>query len=322
MRAITQTRYGGTDRLRYEEHTDPTPGPGEVLIQVRAAGVDRGTWHLMTGRPYAARVVGGLIRPKSPVLGRDVAGVVIAVGDAVTRFAVGDEVMGTASGSFAELAVAPETRLALKPSSVSFPEAAVIPVSGGTALQALRDTGGLRSGQLVLVIGASGGVGSYAVQIAAAMGAEVTAVASRHKADLVRSLGAVDVIDYASDEVDSRGPRFDLVLDLAGNRPISVLRRAMTRTGTLVVAGGDTGGRWTGGAHRQLLALARSPFVTQRLTGLMSTERGEDYATLAELVDSGRIRPALERTYPLHEAPKAIDHLAAGHVRGKVALTV
>ncbi|MGA8048146.1 MAG: NAD(P)-dependent alcohol dehydrogenase [Dermatophilaceae bacterium] len=322
MRAVVQTTYGGTDRLRYEEHPEPTPGPEEVLVEVRAAGVDRGTWHLMTGRPYAARIVVGLRRPKSPVVGRDVAGVVIAVGDRVTRAAVGDEVMGTASGSFAERAVVPEARLAHKPASASFAEAAVLPISGGTALQALRDVGRLRPGQRVLVIGASGGVGSYAVQIATAMGAEVTAVASRHKADLVRSLGAVDVIDYAAEEVDARGPRFNLVLDLAGNRPIAVLRRALTPTGTLVIAGGDTGGRWLGGTQRQLFAIARSLFTTQRLTGLLSREDGKDYAELAELVDSRRVRPALERTYPLHEAAKAIDHLAAGHVRGKVALTV
>lgn len=322
MRAVVQFRYGTTDRIRYVEHPDPTPGPDDALVEVRAAGVDRGTWHLMTGRPHAARVVAGLRRPKTPVLGRDVAGVVVAVGDRVTRASIGDEVIGTASGSFAELAVVPESRLARKPDSVSFPEAAVLPISGGTALQALRDAGRLRPGQRVMVIGASGGVGSWAVQIATALGAEVTAVASAHKADLVRSLGAVDVIDYTTEEVDDGGPRYDLILDLAGNRPISLLRRALTPTGTLVIAGGDTGGRWTGGAHRQLLAVVRSAFTKQRLTGLLSTENGEDFAALADLVDSGRIRPVLERTYPLHEAAKALDHLAAGHVRGKVALTV
>ena len=218
MRAVVQTRYGGTDRLRLEDHPEPTPGPREVLVQVRAAGVDRGTWHLMTGRPYAARVAFGLRRPKSAVLGRDVAGVVAAVGEHVEDVSVGDEVIGTADGSFAELAVVPQARLARKPTSASFAEAAVLPISGVTALQALRDSGRLSPGQRVLVIGASGGVGSYAVQIATALGGEVTAVASSHKADLVRSLGASEVVDYATEEVDARGPRYDLILDLAGNR--------------------------------------------------------------------------------------------------------
>ncbi len=211
MRAVVQTRYGGTDRLRIEERPDPAPGAREVLVRVQAAGIDRGTWHLMTGRPYAARVVGGLRRPRVPVAGRDVAGVVEAVGAEVIGAAVGDEVIGTAAGSFAELAVVPESRLAAKPATVSFAEAAVLPVSGVTALQALRDAGRLRAGQRVLVIGASGGVGTFAVQLAVALGGEVAAVASRHKADLVRSLGASEVIDYASEEVDARGPRYDLV---------------------------------------------------------------------------------------------------------------
>ncbi len=321
MQAVTQHRYGGTETLQVSDIDPPTPGPRDVLVRVRAAGVDRGTWHLMTGMPYAARLAFGLRRPKYPVLGRDVAGVVDAVGSEVDAFAVGDEVMGTADGSFAELAVVPEARLARKPASLPFEEAAILPVSGGTALQAVAAAGPLRPGDRLLVIGASGGVGSYAVQIAAAYGAEVTGVASGAKADLVRSLGAAHVIDYTREEIDSQAP-YDAIIDLAGLRPISQLRRSLTRTGTLVIAGGEGGDRWLGGTHRQLAALALSPFVRHRLTGLLSKERGVDFAALADLVDRGAVRPALERTYALDEAAKAIEHLAAGHVRGKVALTV
>jgi len=322
MQAVTQHRYGGTETLEVAEVAAPEPGPTDVLVRVRAAGVDRGTWHLMTGTPYAVRLAFGLRRPKFAVLGRDVAGVVERVGDAVTAVAVGDEVMGTADGSFAELAVVPEKRIARKPAGVSFAEAAVLPVSGGTALQAVRDAGRVRTGDRVLVIGASGGVGSYAVQVAAAYGAEVTGVASSSKADLVRSLGAAHVVDYARDDLDAHSTSYDLVIDLAGLRPIRRLRGLLGERGTLVIAGGEGGDRWLGGAQRQLLAMALSPFVPQRLTGLMSSEVGADYAELADLVERGSVRPTLERTFALQEAAKAIDHLTAGHVRGKIALTV
>ncbi|MGB0100918.1 MAG: NAD(P)-dependent alcohol dehydrogenase [Nocardioides sp.] len=322
MRAVTQDRYGGTETLQVREIAAPTPRPDEVLVRVRAVGVDRGTWHLMTGLPYAARLAFGLRRPKFPVLGRDLAGVVEAVGRDVTGFAVGEEVMGTANGSYAELAVVPEARLARKPASLSFEEAAVLPVSGVTALQAVRDAGRVSAGDHVLVIGASGGVGSNAVQIAADLGAEVVGVASGAKADLVRSLGATHVLDYDRDAIDAAGRRYDVIIDLAGLRPIAQLRRALAPRGTLVIAGGEGGDRWLGGTHRQLAALALSPFVAQRLTALLSKELGSDYAELARLVDRGSVRPSLERTYDLDEAAKAIEHLAAGHVRGKVALTV
>ena len=322
MQAVTQHRYGGTETLDVDQIAAPAPGPTDVLVRVRAAGVDRGTWHLMTGAPYAVRLLFGLRRPKFAVLGRDVAGVVERVGVEVTSVVVGDEVMGTADGSFAELAVVPEERVARKPAGASFAEAAVLPVSGGTALQAVRDAGRVQPGDRVLVIGASGGVGSYAVQVAAAYGAEVTGVSSGSKADLVRSLGAAHVIDYVGEDLDAHGTSYDLVVDLAGLRPIRQLRRLLGERGTLVVAGGEGGDRWLGGAQRQLLAMALSPFVRQRLTGLMSKEVGTDYAELADLVERGAVRPTLERTFALHEAAKAIDHLAAGHVRGKIALTV
>ena len=320
MRAIHQHRYGGSEQLTLTEVPDPIPGPRDVVVRVRAAGVDRGTWHLMAGRPYAVRLAFGFRRPKHPVPGRDVAGVVVEVGEQVTAVAVGDEVIGTADGSFAEVAVVPDARVGRKPAGLSFEEAAVLPVSGLTALQAVRAAGGVRSGDRVLVIGASGGVGSYAVQIAAASGAEVTGVASGAKADLVRSLGATRVVDYTREDLDD-GTRYDVVLDIAGLRPLRQLRRLLTDTGTLVIVGGEGGDRWLGGTHRQLAALALSPFIRQRLTTFLSKENADDLATLAQLVDHGHLRPALERTYALHEAAKAIDHVASGHARGKVAVT-
>ena len=319
MRAITQHRYGGTETLQLTEIDTPTPGPGEVLVRVRAAGVDRGTWHLMAGRPYAVRLAFGLRRPKLPVVGRDVAGVVDRVGDGVTSFAIGDEVIGTADGSYADFAVVPVTRLARKPTSLSFEEAATLPISGGTALQAVRRAG-VEAGDRVLVIGASGGVGSYAVQVAAALGAEVTGVASGAKADLVRSLGATDVIDHTREEIDASGRRWDVIIDLAGLRRLSLLRRCLAPDGTLVIAGGEGGDRWLGGTHRQLGAMALSPFVRQRLTSLLSKETAADFATLADMADRGELRPVLERTYALEEAAKAIDHLIEGHVRGKIVV--
>lgn len=319
MRAIHQHRYGGSDQLALVEAADPTPGPNDVVVRVRAAGVDRGTWHLMAGHPLAVRLAFGWRRPKQPIPGRDVAGIVAEVGPRVRAVDVGDEVIGTADGSFAELAVVPESRVARKPARLSFEEAATLPVSGLTALQAVRDAGRVRPGDRVLVIGASGGVGSYAVQVATAYGADVTGVASGGKADLVRSLGATRVIDYAREDLED-GTRYDLVLDIAGLRPLRLLRRLLTDTGTLVIVGGEGGDRWLGGTHRQLAALALSPFVRQRLTALLSKESADDLEALGQLVDSGRVRPVLERTFALHEAAEAIDHVAAGLARGKVAV--
>jgi NADPH:quinone reductase-like Zn-dependent oxidoreductase len=322
MRAVRQQHYGGTEQLELVEVDPPVPGKGEVLVRVAAAGVDRGTWHVMTGRPLVARLGLGLRRPRYPVPGRDVAGVVEAVGPGVTSVAVGDEVIGTADGSFAELAVVPERRLTRKPPALSFVEAAVLPVSGLTALNAVHDTAQVRAGQQVLVTGASGGVGTYVVQLAAARGAQVTAVCSGAKADLVRELGATDVIDYTCEDVDRDGRRYDVIIDIAGNRPLSQLRRSLAHDGTLVVVGGEGGGRWLGGLQRQLGAVLLSPFVKQRLTAVVSKEKGDDMARLAALVEQGQLRPVVDRTFPLAEAPAAIDYLDSGATRGKVAVTV
>jgi NADPH:quinone reductase-like Zn-dependent oxidoreductase len=323
MKAITQDTYGSADVLELRDVERPEVGAGEVLVRVRAAGVDRGVWHLMTGLPYPVRLAGyGLRAPKNPVPGMDVAGVVEAVGDRVTRFRPGDEVFGIGKGTFAELALADESKLAPKPSNLTFEQAAAVAISGLTALQGLRDHARVRPGQLVLVIGASGGVGSYAVQLAKAFGAEVTGVASTAKADLVRSLGADHVLDYTREDFADGTRRYDVVLDIGGNSSLSRLRRALTPTGTLVIAGGEGGGRWLGGTDRQLRAMALSPFVGQRLTTFVSKEAGEDILVLAELVEAGKVTPAVDRTYPLGEAPEAVRYVEQGRARGKVVVTV
>jgi len=322
MRAVTYDTFGSADVLALRDIARPVPSDREVLVRVHAAGVERGAWHMMTGKPYLGRLVFGLHAPRRPVLGIEVAGIVEGVGSAVTRFAVGEEVYGFAVGSFAEYAVAREDRLAPKPSNVTFEQAAAVPVSGATALQALTDAGRLQQGQTVLVIGASGGVGTYAVQIAKALGADVTGVASTRKLDLVRSLGADHVLDYTRDDYADGSRRYDLVLDIAGNPTLTRLRRALTETGTAVITGGEQGGSFSGGMNRQLRALALSPFLRQRLTMFIAKQRSTDLERLTRLIETGRITPSVERTYPLHEAAEAIRRLEAGHVRGKVAISI
>lgn len=321
MRAITQERYGGSEVLHLAQVPVPVVGDGEVLVRVHAAGLDRGTEHLMTGKPYAVRLAMGLRRPRNPIPGRDVAGTVVETGPGVTRFAPGDEVYGVAPGSFAEYAVAAEGTLAHKPIGLSFAEAAVLPVSAGTALQALRDVGRLSAGQSVLVIGASGGVGSYAVQLAVGMGADVTAVCSRSKRDHVTALGASRVLDYARDDWSDGARRYDLVLDIAGNPSLRRLRRALSPHGTAVFVGGEQGGALTG-MGRQLRGALLSPVISPSLRILMSRERGADYEHLARLVGSGQLVPALDRCYPLERAADAVRQLQDGTIRGKVAVTV
>lgn len=323
MKAIMQDVYGSADVLELRDVDTPVPAADEVLIRVRAAGVEQGVWHLMTGRPYLVRAFGyGLKAPKNGIRGREVAGVVVAVGGNVVGFRSGDEVFGTCEGSFAEYVCAKEGKLALKPANASFAEAAAVPISAQTALQGLRDSGKLQAGQHVLVIGAGGGVGSYAVQLAKSFGAEVTGVCSTAKVDLVRSVGADHVIDYTREDFADGIRRYDLILDTAGNRPLRVLRRALTPRGTLVIVGGEGGGRVTGGFERSLWATLLSLFVGQRLTGLIATERGEDLEVLAGLIEAGTVKPVVDRSYALSDAPAAIRFMHEGQARGKVVITV
>ena len=322
MRAVVQDTYGTADVLRLAEVDRPEVAANEVLIQVLAAGIDRGTEHLLTGKPYAMRVMGfGFRKPKNKVPGLDVAGRVVAIGSAVTRFAVGDEVYGISRGSFAEYAVAVEDKVSLKPTNLTFEQAAVVPVSGLTALQALRDAGRVEAGQRVLVIGASGGVGSYAVQVAKTFGAEVTGVSSAAKTDLVRSLGADHVIDYSTQDFADGTNTYDLIIDTGGNSTIARLRRALTPRGTLVIVGGEKAGKLTG-MGRQLRALAISPFVGQRLTMQVPKENFRDLDALTAMIEAGSVTPSIDRTYPLDDTADAVRHLVAGKVRGKVAITI
>jgi NADPH:quinone reductase-like Zn-dependent oxidoreductase len=324
MKAIVQDRYGTPDVLEFRDIDEPVVGEDDVLVRVHAAGCGPDVWHFMTGRPYLARLMIGLRGPKVIVRGWDVAGTVEAVGANVTRFAPGDEVMGTSeAGSFAELAVTPQDKLVAKPAGLTFEQAAALPVSGSTALQAVVDVGRVQPGQRVLVIGAAGGVGSLAVQIAKASGAEVTGVCSTSKLDLVRSIGADEVIDYTREDfADGRG-RWDVIIDTAGRRPLSALRRALSPKGALVIVGGDGGGRWTGGFFRGVLrAPVVSMFVGQRLHGLSVKQDQASLLALSALIEAGGVTPVIDRTFPLVEAPDAIRYLEQGHPAGKVVVTV
>ncbi|HSJ83868.1 MAG TPA: NAD(P)-dependent alcohol dehydrogenase [Acidimicrobiia bacterium] len=323
MRAIVQDAYGSSDVLRFAEIDRPEIAANEVLVEVAAAGMDRGTWHLMAGKPYLMRIIGfGFRRPKNPVPGLDVSGTVVLVGSEVTRFQPGDEVFGMSRGAFAEYAAVREDKLAHKPAKLSCEQAAVVPISGGTAIQALRDSGRVQAGQRVMIIGASGGVGTYAVQLAKAFEAEVTGVSSTAKVDLVRSIGADHVVDYTRDEYLDGSKKYDLILDIGGNNGLSRLRRALTPQGTLVLVGGEEGGSLTGGFGRQLRALVVTRFVGQRLTMLVSKERSTDLEALRPYLESGQVVPVIDRTYPVAEVPDAMRHLEAGLVRGKLAITI
>jgi len=327
MRAITQDGYGGLEVLRLADMERPVPGDGEVLVRVHAAGLDRGVWHVMTGLPYLIRFVVptlGLRGPKVPVRGMDLAGRVEAVGRDVTRFRPGDAVFGWSdTGSYAKYAAVPEDHVALKPTGVGFEQAGAVPISGLAALQGLRDVGEIQPGQRVLVIGAAGGVGSFAVQLAKAFGAHVTGVGSATQLDLVRAMGADDVVDHTRQDVTDGTRHWDLVLDTAGHRSLSRLRRALTPGGTLVIVGSEGRGRWMGGFDRNLRAVALSRFVGQRLRMLASTPRQDDLQTLRELMEAGKVTPVIDRTYPLAEAPEAMRHLVEGHGgAGKVVITV
>jgi len=323
MKAIVQDRYGTADVLEFSDIDAPVVGENGVLVRVHAAGCGPDVWHLMTGMPYMARPMIGLRKPKGRVPGWDVAGTVEAVGSSVEGFRPGDQVMGLGRGSFAELTLARPDKLVAKPAGLSFEQAAAAPISGVTALQALRDKGKLRAGQTVLVIGAGGGVGTFTVQIAKALGATVTGVCSTSKVDLVRSIGADDVIDYTRRDFADGSRRWDVVIDTAGRRPLSMLRRALTAKGTLVIVGGDGGGRWTGGFFRGLL---RAPFVSlfggQKLQALNTKTTREDLLALAELIEAGTVTPIVGKTYSLVEAPDALRELERGHGTGKSVIRV
>jgi NADPH:quinone reductase-like Zn-dependent oxidoreductase len=323
MQAIVQHRYGSADTLELDTVERPTIAADEVLVEVHAAGVDRGVVHLMTGLPYLVRLAGyGITAPKNAILGLDVAGTVSAVGANVTRFSPGDAVFGIANGAFAEYAFASADKLALKPGNISFEQAAVSAVSGITALQALTDIGQLSAEQRVLIIGASGGVGTFAVQLAKAIGAHVTAVAGTRNLDLVSSIGADRVIDYNNEDfADSEG-RYDLILDIGGRSSISRLRSVLSADGTLVIVGGEGGNRLTGGVGRQLRAMALSPFVGQRLTTFISTESSEFIERLAEHLESGAVVPTIGERFELEDTPEAIRRLDEGATSGKSVIIV
>ena len=323
MQAIVQDRYGSADVLELQAVAQPQIGHDEVLVRVHAAGVQIGDWHVMTGQPYLMRIMGfGFRAPKARVRGMDVAGIVAAVGQNVTGFQVGDEVFGTGDGSFAEYARARANKLAPKPANLTFAQAATLPTSAWVALQALRNAGGIKPGQKVLIVGASGGVGIFAVQLAKSFGADVTGVCSTTKMDMVRSIGADHVIDYTHEDFNRGRQRYDLILDMVGNHSLAQLRRALTPRGTLVLVGGEGGGRLIGGVGRSLRALVVSPFVNQRLRMLLALANTADLQKLKELTEAGQVTPVIDRTYPLSEGPAAVRYLHEGHPRGKIVITV
>ena len=325
MTAIVQDRYGAEpeDVLRLTVIDRPPVDDEQVLVRVRAASVDRGTWHIMAGLPYPIRLAGfGVRRPKFLNPGRSLAGTVEAVGAQVSGLEPGDDVFGVGEAAFAEYAVTTPDKLARKPANLSHVQAAALPVSGLTALQAVRDHAQVQSGDSVLVLGASGGVGSFAVQIAKALGADVTGVCSTTKIARVTALGADQVIDYTTEDVTAGGQRFDVIVDTGGNTPLRHLRRALTTHGRLVIVGGETDGRLLGGSGRQVRATLLSPFLRQQLGTFIASENAADLRALGELVEVGALSPAVDRTYPLGEAPAALRRLLAGQVIGKVALAI
>jgi NADPH:quinone reductase-like Zn-dependent oxidoreductase len=321
MKAIVQDEYGSAEVLRLEDVEAPLAAEGHVLLRVGAASAFIGDWHVMTGTPYAIRLVSGLTHPKQRIRGQDVAGTVEAIGDGVTAFRVGDEVFGVGVGTFAEYATARVDRLALKPSNLGFEEAATVPTTGCTALQGIRDVGRVKAGDRVLVIGAAGGVGSFGVQIAKALGAHVTGVCSTSKIDLVRSIGADDVIDYTREDIVDGTRQFDVIFDTAGNREASHLRQALTAKGTLVIAGGEGSGKWLG-MGRVMRAKALSPFVRQKMTNYLARPNGSDLLALKELIEAGKVTPSIGARFTLRDVPEAIRDLGMGHGRGKVVITV
>jgi NADPH:quinone reductase-like Zn-dependent oxidoreductase len=321
MKAIIQQAYGSLEVLELRDIDRPGIGDHDVSVRVHAAGVHRGDWLVMRGLPYIARLGYGVLTPKNSVAGMEVAGTVEGIGKDVTRFQPGDKVFGWCHGAFAEYVSVSEDALAVKPATITLEQAAAFPISAFAALQALRDTGRIQPGHRVLIIGASGGVGTFAVQIAKSFGAEVTGVCSGKNVEMVRSIGADHVIDYARNDFAEGGRSYDVILDIAGNRSLSHLRRALTPQGTLVLVGGS-GGPWLMGTERTLRALILSPFVGQRLRGFLSQPKKEDLAVLKTLIEAGTVTPVIDRTFPLSEVPEALRYLEERHPGGKLVITM
>jgi NADPH:quinone reductase-like Zn-dependent oxidoreductase len=322
MRAIVYHDYGSPDVLECEQIEKPTAGDDEVLIRVRAASVNPLDWHFMRGEPYLVRIMTGLRRPKTSRLGVDLAGQVEAVGRNVALFQPGDEVFGTRLGAFAEYVCAGENDLAFKPANLTFEQAAAVPTAALTALQALRDKGRIQPGQKVLINGAAGGVGTFAVQIAKSFGANVTGVCSTTNVGLVRSIGADHVVDYTQEDFTQSGQRYDVIFDCVANHSLSACRRVMSRGGTYIFIGGTGGGRWIGPMGHGLKAVLLSRLVSQRLVMFLTTSKKEDLVTLKALAESKRVTPVIDRTYAFHEVPEAVRYLEAGHARGKVVIAL
>jgi NADPH:quinone reductase-like Zn-dependent oxidoreductase len=323
MKAIVCHEYGSPDVLELQDVDKPVVKDDEVLVRVRAASVNPADWHFMRGVPYVMRPQSGLRKPKKNFVGHDVAGQVEAVGKAVTGFRPGDEVFAdVGAGGFAEYASVSEGVLVLKPANLTFEQAAAVPLAGLTALQGLRDAGQIRPGQKVLIIGASGGVGTFAVQIANSFGAQVSAVCSTRNMELVRSLGADAVIDYTQGDFTQSGQKFDLIFQLAGTSSPSHCRRVLTSKGTLVLSSGESDGRWIGPVDRLVKAAVLSPFVSQKLGSFLAKPNKDDLQFLKELIEAGKLMPVIDRTYPLSEVPEAIRYLEEGHARGKVVIAV
>jgi len=322
MRAITYTEYGPSEVLQFTEVAKPTPKDDEVLIRIRAASVNPLDWHYLRGAPYVVRLMTGWRRPKVTRLGVDVAGQVEAVGRNVTQFQPGDEVFGACRGAFAEYGCASEKALVLKPANVTFEQAAAVPVAAFTALQGLRDKGRIQRGQKVLINGAAGGVGTFAVQIARVFGAEVTGVCSTRNVDMVRTIGANHVVDYTQEDFTKSGQRYDLIFDSVGNHSLSDCRRALTTEGTLVLVGGPNKGRWLGPLTGMLKAVVLSRFVSQKLLPFLGHLRKDDLIVMRGLLEAGKVIAVIDRSYPLSDVPEAIRYLEEGHARGKVVITM
>jgi len=323
MRAIVQDRYGQADVLRLRDDAPmPEIGENDVLVRVRVAGLNAADWHLMTGEPYPVRLVMGLRRPRIATLGSDFSGVVQAVGSAVTRVSVGDEVMGEVErGTLADYVSVAEKHVARKPKNLTHEQAAAIPMGALTALQAVRDTGQLQAGQSVLVNGASSGVGIYAVQIAVAIGANVTGICSRRNTDMVRSLGASNVVDYTQEDFVATSERYDVIIDIVSSRSIADVRKVLTERGRYVLVGVASAGKWFG-MGRQVQVVATSPFVSQTLKPMLAGRKQEDLETIVEMVESGLVSPVVDTVYPLEQAADAVRHVQQGHARGKVVVTI